>query len=111
MALGRAAHEQIVSVAGFGVDAVTLHQAAFVVWLAVTVPHTLARVVPAWRLATGRPLLSGGLLRATAVAAVIAAGALAAGPVLGEAGEWIHHGRDGDDASAAWFQGPSAEGV
>lgn len=100
IALGRGAHDQLFAALGFRVDAVTLHQAAFVVWLAATVPHTLARLVPALRLVLDRQRLAGGALRAGAVAAVIAVGALVAGPVLGEAGEWLHHGRDGDDGLA-----------
>lgn len=92
IALGHGAHGQLFSALGFRVDAVTLHQAAFIVWLVATVPHTLARLVPALRLVLDRERLAGGALRVIAVASVIAVGAIVAGPVLGEAGEWIHHG-------------------
>jgi hypothetical protein len=99
IALGGASRDSIFTALGFRVDAVTLHQAAFVLWLGVTVPHTLARLVPAWRLTLGRqrPSLGGGVRRVAAVAVVIAAGAIAAGPVLGEAGEWLHHQHSGHD--------------
>ena len=100
VALGHNARDQLFAALGFRVDAVTLHQAAFVVWLAVTVPHTLGRLVPALQIVANRQRLAGGALRATAVAAAIAAGAIVAGPVLGEAGEWLHHSREGDDGLA-----------
>ena len=99
IALGESARSALFTVVGFRVDAVALHQAAFVVWLVVTVPHTLARLVPAWQLALGRrrSRLAGGWSRGVALAAVVAIGAVVAVPVLGEAGEWLHHGRGGDD--------------
>jgi hypothetical protein len=100
VALGRSAHDQVFAALGFRVDAVTLHQAAFVLWLAVTVPHTLGRLVPALRLVANRRRLAGRALRATAVAAVLAVGAVVAVPVQGEASEWIHHRSDGDDGLA-----------
>ncbi len=99
IALGRSAHSSLITLLGFRVDAVTLHQAAFIVWLVVTVPHTLARLVPAWQLAIGarRKRLVGGRARALSLAGVLAIGAVVAVPVLGEASEWLHHGTDGDD--------------
>jgi hypothetical protein len=99
IALGRSARHGLFTVGGFGLDAVTLHQAAFVFWLAVTVPHTLGRIVPAWQLTVGRRrrALAGGWQRAIAVSAVVTIGAIVAAPVLGEAGEWLHHGHDHDD--------------
>ncbi len=100
VALGSSARDALFSVVGFRVDAVTVHQAAFAVWLAVTVPHSLLRLVPALRLAFTRDRLRGRALRATALAAVVAAGAIAAGPVLGEAGEWLHNSRESDDGLA-----------
>lgn len=96
IALGQAARQELFTVLGFRVDAVTIHQGAFVLWLGVTVPHTLARLIPAWQIAMDRRKLPGGFTRAAAVAAVVAAGAIAAGPVLGEAGEWLHQRHDGD---------------
>jgi hypothetical protein len=100
IALGRAAHDPLFQVLGFRVDPVTVHQAAFLVWLAVTVPHSLIRLVPAWRLARGGRRLAGRARRAVALAAVVAAGAIAAGPVLGEAGEWVNNRGDGDQGLA-----------
>jgi hypothetical protein len=99
IALGDSAHSPLVTLLGFRLDAVTLHQVAFIIWLVVTVPHTLARLVPAWQLAIGRrsAQLAGGLARGIALAAVVAVGAIVAVPILGEADEWLHHGRDRDD--------------
>ena len=100
VALGSSSRHALFTVVGFPVDAVGLHKIAFVFWLAVTAPHTLARLVPAWQLTLGRRRrpLAGGLQRALAVVAIVVIGGLVAAPVVGEAGEWVHHreGR-GDD--------------
>lgn len=53
IALGRATFTPIITVAGFGVDALTLHQGAFIVWLAATGLHVLVRTIPALRLTVG----------------------------------------------------------
>jgi hypothetical protein len=99
IALGSSARHALFTVSGFGIDAVGLHKAAFVFWIVVTVPHTLARLVPAWQLTVGRRrrALAGGWQRAIVVVTVVAVGAVVAAPVLGEAGEWMHHRHDGDD--------------
>lgn len=103
VALGSAARSALFSVGPFRVDAVTLHQAAFLLWLVVTIPHTLTRLVPAVQLALGRRRAalprSGALLRVVAVAAVLAAGAVAAGVVVDDdSGAWVgRHNREGDD--------------
>ena len=103
VALGAGGSRNVLfSVAGIAVDAVALHKVAFVLWFGVTAPHTLLRLVPAWRLTLGRGSVrpSGGLRRATAVAVIVAAGAIAAGPVLGEAGEWLHNRPESQDGLA-----------
>lgn len=48
--LGAASRTRLFTVAGFGVDPVTLHQVAFVLWLATTGLHVLGRFVPALQL-------------------------------------------------------------
>jgi hypothetical protein len=53
IALGDGSRHTIVTIAGSGVDAVTLHQATFIAWLAVTAVHTLTRLVPAIQLVAG----------------------------------------------------------
>lgn len=50
VALGRSTFTPIVTAAGFSVDALTLHQGAFIVWLAATGLHVLVRTVPAFQL-------------------------------------------------------------
>ena len=50
IALGSASRDPIFSALGFRVDAITLHQAAFVLWLATTGLHVLGRFVPALQL-------------------------------------------------------------
>jgi hypothetical protein len=103
VALGRATHAVLLTVGPLRIDAVTLHQVAFVVWLAVTVPHTVTRLVPAMQLVLGRGRRvlprSGAVLRVIAVVAVLALGAVAAGFVVDDdSGGWIgRHHRDGDD--------------
>jgi len=98
IALGESVHRSLFTVGPLRVDAVSLHQGSFVLWLVVTVPHTLTRLVPAIQLTIGRRRrIAGGAMRAVALAAVITVGAGVAGPVLGEAGEWMHHRHDGDD--------------
>lgn len=100
VALGSSAHRGLFSVGPFRVDTVTLHQAAFLLWLVVTVPHTLARLVPAFQLTLGRrrrlPRRTGALMRLTAVGAVLVIGAVAAGMVLDDS-RWTGGQRDGDD--------------
>jgi hypothetical protein len=50
VALGSASHQTLFSALGFRVDAVTLHQAAFVLWLATSGLHVLGRLIPALQL-------------------------------------------------------------
>ncbi|MBV9486359.1 MAG: hypothetical protein JO246_09905 [Frankiaceae bacterium] len=50
IALGNAAHSTLFTVLGFRVDAITLHQAAFIAWAVTTGLHLLGRFVPALRL-------------------------------------------------------------
>jgi hypothetical protein len=69
-----------------------------VLWLVVTVPHTLARLVPAIQLTVARRRhLAGAAMRILALVSVVAVGAVVAVPVLGEAGEWLHHSHDRDE--------------
>src|SRR3954452_4537440 len=83
--VGRHAHDPLFAVAGFRVDPVTIHQATFILWFAVTAPHVLARTVPAAQIAIrGNGLLrrSGAAVRGAAVAATIGVGVVAAVWVL-----------------------------
>jgi hypothetical protein len=55
IALGRSANDRLFSLVGFQVSAVTLHQAAFVLWLATTGLHVLGRFIPALQLSRLMP--------------------------------------------------------
>jgi hypothetical protein len=56
IALGPSAKNNLFTIAGFGVGAVTLHQAAFVLWLSTTGLHVLGRFVPALQLSRLAPV-------------------------------------------------------
>jgi hypothetical protein len=55
VALGESSHDQLFALLGFGISAITLHQAAFVLWLATTGLHVLGRFVPALQLSQLAP--------------------------------------------------------
>jgi hypothetical protein len=64
----------LVSVAGFALSWLSLHQAAFAVWAAATGLHLLGRIVPACRITRDsvRHRLPGTAARCTAAAVVVA---------------------------------------
>jgi hypothetical protein len=77
------------------VNAVTLHQVLFFVWLAPMTVHVLGRVIPAVKHSIGRRL-PGPAGRMTVVAAVTGLAALAAVLTLSAAHPWTqdrHHDR------------------
>jgi hypothetical protein len=75
--LGQASYTVVGTVAGQRLDALTLHQLSFVLWLAVTSAHVLARAVPAMQLAGGRshrsPAVPGRAGRFAVVVLTVAA--------------------------------------
>jgi hypothetical protein len=82
----------LLDILGQRVDAVAIHQAAFVVWAVVTGVHTLARLLPAARL-TVAPLGSGTPVpgryrRAVAVAVTVVVAALSGVLVFSAAAAW-----------------------
>lgn len=84
-------HQPLVTVLGQRVDALTVHQACFVVWGVATGLHVLARTIPAVRIAGGRTRggrVHGEPSRLVAVALTLVAGAVAAALVLGASGSW-----------------------
>jgi hypothetical protein len=94
IALGSATFTTIVSIAGYRIDALTLHQACFAIWAVATGLHALARTVPAAQIAVGarprhhRPpgaAWRGGIL-VLAIAVSVGTGLL----VLHLAGDWTH---------------------
>jgi len=83
-----------------GLDLVMLHKASFVVWLVVTIPHVLGRLVPAVRL-IWRPALAvpGRVIRTVALCLTVAAAVACGVLVVGTVGPWHanpeHHGPPG----------------
>jgi hypothetical protein len=96
IALGRRSHSALITIVGFRVDAITLHQAAFLLFLAVTIPHVLTRTIPALQIAMGKVRTTAGIhgrvSRGMSVVATLAAGAVAAALVVGFSGSWLQHG-------------------
>jgi hypothetical protein len=79
---------------GQRIDAITIHQATFAVWAAVTGLHTLTRIVPALRLTlvprSTHRALPGLYWRGTALAVTVIVAAASAIVVLGAGGAWRH---------------------
>jgi hypothetical protein len=94
IALGDASFDNLITVGGVGIDAVTLHKAAFILWLAVTTVHVLTRTVPALRSAMGATpgaRVPGSVARALAVVATILIGVAVGLVMVHLSGDWIHH--------------------
>lgn len=88
-------HAVLFTVGGFTVSPITLHQAAFIAWLAVTALHVLARTIPAVKLTVGgfHPgVVPGRSLRLLALVVTAGLGAAAAVVVLHYGGAWTHGG-------------------
>jgi len=85
-----ASRHPLLGMGGRGLDAVTVHKATFVVWLLVTAPHVLGRLVPALRLmAPSRAAaVPGGSWRGGVILLTLAVAAVAAVIVLGAVGPW-----------------------
>jgi hypothetical protein len=93
--------EALLSIGGFGVSTLTLHQGCTVVWAVVTGLHVLARTIPAVRLASDGlrgPRPAGAGVRTVALVVTLALGAVAAIVVLRLVGDWTNGdlGRGGD---------------
>lgn len=83
--------QPLFGVAGFQVSALTLHQAAFVAWLAITALHVLARTVPAVKLMSGRHHhgpIPGMMLRAVMLLVAVAVSIGCGVAVLHFSGSW-----------------------
>jgi len=93
IALGpSASRSTLLDALGQQVDAVTVHQAFFVGWAAVTGLHTLARLGPALALA-GRPSgVPGERRRLAALIMTLVIAVIAAILLLGTANPWRHAG-------------------
>jgi hypothetical protein len=96
-----AGRNALFTVLGQRVDLVTIHQGFFIAFAVVTGLHVLARLVPAYFLATGRAqqTATGGRLRgwgprAAILVATLVAGALAAALILPAASSWQQERRE-----------------
>ena len=106
VAIGRdATYTPFATIAGFAIDPFMLHKVAFVLWLAVTAVHTLARLIPAVQLVVNR---AGNARRVAGAPArlglLLATLALAVGVgvvVLSASGEWTGGFGHGDDRGTA----------
>jgi hypothetical protein len=95
VALGNdAAHNSFATIAGFQLDAITLHQASFIAWLAVVGIHALTRTVGAVRIATSAGPAARGVpgapTRLTILATTLLVGGVAAAIVLQLSTAWTH---------------------
>jgi hypothetical protein len=92
--IGRGATRSFMTIAGFGISALTLHQIAAIAWIAITGPHTLARVLPALRHTTrigGHHEVTGAGLR-LAVITLTACIAVTTGLLVLHVGvDWTAH--------------------
>lgn len=89
-----AGQRPFVTVAGFGLDTLTLHQALFFAFAAVAGLHVLARLVPAVTLLAGRVQrarrVPGGLRRISVLTLALVASAVVAVLLLSTASSWRH---------------------
>ena len=108
-----ASRRTLVGALGQRVDAITVHQAFFICWAAVTGLHVLARLGPAVLLAGRRSAVPGGGRRLTAVTVTLVIAAIAAALLLGTADAWRHigHGHARALPAAAQVEEPPLEGL
>lgn len=82
----------LITVAGLGVDALSIHQITFVIWAVVTGLHTLGRIVPALRITgMGRKVarMPGRMSRVIVLSLTLLVAAAAAPIVLDASGSWV----------------------
>lgn len=90
-----AGQRPFISVLGFGLDMLTLHQVMFFAFAAVAGVHVIARLVPAVKLLAGRAqrsrVVPGGTHRIAVVLVSLGTAALVAALILGTASAWGQH--------------------
>ena len=95
IALGNSTFSSIGQVAGFRIDALTIHQATFIAWLVVTGLHTIGRVVPAAQLSVGAGphgrTVPGDRDRLAVLAAALLLSVAVGVVVVHLSGDWTHH--------------------
>jgi hypothetical protein len=95
IALGPATFTPLVTAVGFRVDALTLHQGAFIVWLVATGLHVLVRTVPALQLtirSRQHRTIEGSRVRVSVLVVTVLASAAVSLLVLQLAGDWTEEG-------------------
>jgi hypothetical protein len=95
IALGSTTFSTIVQVAGFRINALTIHQASFIAWLVATALHVIGRTIPAAQVGLGAGPhgqgIPGDRARLAAVAVTILIGVAVALVVVHLSGDWTHH--------------------
>ena len=95
IALGSSSYRPLITIAGFGINALTIHKASFVFWLVVTALHVLTRTVPAVKVAANRAphhlQVSGGTARLAVLIATFVIGVAVSIVVLHLSGDWTNH--------------------
>lgn len=95
IALGKSTFSPILTVGGFSINALTIHQASFVAWLVVTGLHVLGRTVPAVKVAMGAEphggRMPGAASRAVVLLVTMVIGVAVSLLVLHGSGDWTHH--------------------
>lgn len=90
LALGQEASlSPFLSVLGYQVSPLTVHQASFVLWAVITGLHTLGRLVPATRLITGRVVIPGTVARIITLTGAVAVAVLAAVLIYDASSSWV----------------------
>jgi hypothetical protein len=95
IALGRSTFTPIVTIAGFSINALTIHQASFAAWLVVMGLHVLMRTVPAIKVASGGQAgghrVPGAAVRGAVLATTLVIGVAVSLLVVHLSGGWTHH--------------------
>jgi hypothetical protein len=93
--LGQSSYQNLTTLLGFGISALTIHKVSFVVWLAATGLHVLARTVPALQVASGsgphHRAVPGKTTRAATLLVTVVVSVAVALVITHLAGDWTHH--------------------
>lgn len=102
IAVGRSSYRPIISLAGVDFSALSLHQASFIAWFAITTLHVLTRTVPALQLVAGgrphRQMVAGGARRGGVLVLTTAVGIAVGLLVLHASGDWTSQAGQGFDS-------------
>jgi hypothetical protein len=94
VALGSGTYHALFTIAGFSLNALTIHQACFVAWSVIVGLHVLARALPAWQLIANpgnvADRIPGAKLRAAVLLLTAATAVVTALLVVHWSGFWTH---------------------